>query len=230
MDLNLLWTIQLAPLSAFLLILILPKGLKRVSPAIAIGFAMIAAAAALKLLSLHADGSGMPREYVRPWLHVSSQGLWPFVEIENYSLSVGFLVDRLNLLMIAAVTTITFFVQLFSFYYMAEDESRSRYFGFLSFFAFVMTGLVLSNNLLQTFLFWELVGLASYLLIGFWYQKPAAATAARKAFVLNRLADLGFYLGILLLFILFGTVDFLKLEKGLLTQAPSLTCLLARRL
>ncbi len=219
MDLKLLWVIQLSPFVAFLLIHLLPKSIKKIAPLVGIGFAAVAASASLKLLSLHADGTGMPREYISPWLEVSRQSLWPLVEIRDYSLSVGFLVDRLNLLMITVVTTITFFVQLFSFYYMAKDESRSRYFGFLSFFSFAMTGLVLSTNLLQTFLFWELVGLASYLLIGFWYQKPAAATAARKAFVINRLADLGFYLGILLLFMLFGTVDFLKLEQGALMQA-----------
>jgi len=228
MDLDLLWTIQLSPLLAFLLITLLPKALKKTAPMVGIGLALAAALASLKLFSLHADGAGMPQEYMRPWFEISRQSLWPFVEIQNYSLSVGFLVDRLNLLMIMVVTTITFFVQLFSFYYMAQDESRGRYFGFLSFFSFAMTGLVLSSNLLQTFLFWELVGLTSYLLIGFWYQKPAAADAARKAFVINRLADLGFYLGILLLFILFGTVDFLKLEQNVLTQtlpASTLTIL-----
>ena len=82
-----------------------------------------------------------------------------------------------------------------------------------------MTGLVLSNNLLQTFLFWEMVGLTSYLLIGFWYQKPAAATAARKAFVINRLADLGFYLGILVLFMIYGSVNFTDLRTATLQNA-----------
>ena len=104
--------------------------------------------------------------------------------------------------------------------YMSEDESRARYFAFLSFFSFSMTGLVLSSNLFQTFLFWELVGLTSYLLIGFWYQKPSAATAARKAFVINRLADLGFYLGILLLFMMLGSVNFLDMQTDVLQGMP----------
>ena len=219
MDLKLLWTIQLAPLAAFLLLQLLPKGAKKTAPVFAILFALAAACASIRLFSLHADGSGLPAQYLHPWLSVSDQSLWPFVEIKSYILSVGFLVDPLNLLMITVVTTITFFVQLFSFYYMAEDESRARYFAFLSFFSFSMTGLVLSSNLLQTFLFWELVGLASYMLIGFWYQKPSASTAARKAFVINRLADLGFYLGILMLFILFGSVDYLNLRTDALTAA-----------
>jgi len=219
MDLKLLWTIQLAPLAAFLLLQVLPRGAKKTAPIFAILFALAAACASIRLFFLHADGSGLPAQYLYPWLSVSDQSLWPFVEIKSYVLSVGFLVDHLNLLMITVVTTITFFVQLFSFYYMAEDEGRARYFAFLSFFAFSMTGLVLSSNLLQTFLFWELVGLASYMLIGFWYQKPSASTAARKAFVINRLADLGFYLGILMLFILFGSVDYLNLKSDALIAA-----------
>src|SRR6185503_1347847 len=105
------------------------------------------------------------------------------------------------------------------FYYMAEDESRARYFGFLSFFSFSMTGLVLSNNLLQTFCFWELVGLTSYLLIGFWFEKPQAATAARKAFVINRLGDLGFYLGVILLFLIVGSLNFTQLKIDTLRVA-----------
>ncbi len=219
MELNLLWAIQLAPLVAFLLIQLLPRNAKKIAPVLAILLALGGACASIKLFMMHADGVNLPSQHLYNWLSVSDQTLWPFVEIKSYALSVGFLLDRLNLLMITVVTTITFFVQLFSFYYMAEDESRARYFAFLSFFAFAMTGLVLSSNLLQTFLFWELVGLASYMLIGFWYQKPSASNAARKAFVINRLADLGFYLGILMLFILFGSVNFLDLKTETLVAA-----------
>ncbi len=219
MNLNLLWVIQLSPLLAFLLIQALPKELKKIAPLVAMTFAFMAAAASLKIFWFHSEGSDLPQQFVYPWLHVSDNPLWAFTKIQNYDLEVGFLIDRLNLLMITIVTTITFFVQMFSYYYMAEDESRARYFGFLSFFAFSMTGLVLSNNLLQTFLFWEMVGLTSYLLIGFWYQKPSAATAARKAFVINRLADLGFYIGILMLFMIFGSVNFLDLKTEALQKA-----------
>ena len=225
MELNLLWTIQLAPLAAFLTIQLLPKSVKKTAPLVAVGFAIAAAFASIRLLVLHADGAGMPIQHLYPWLSVAEHSLWPFVEVPKYLLSVGFLVDELNLLMITVVTVITVFVHLFSYYYMVEDPSRPRYFGFLSFFAFSMTGLVLSSNLLQTFLFWELVGLASYLLIGFWYEKKSASDAARKAFVLNRLADLGFYLGILLLFILFGSVQFTDLSTEALTSALPQTTL-----
>ena len=221
MALKLLWIIQLAPLAAFLLIQLLPSSVKKIAPAIGILGALTAALASSKLFLTHASGEGLPQQFIYPWLSVSDSPLWANVHVSSYTLVVGFLMDRLNLLMIWLVTVIATFVQIFSFYYMNEDKSRARYFGFLSFFSFSMTGLVLSNNLLQTFLFWELVGLTSYLLIGFWYEKPSAATAARKAFVINRLADLGFYLGIISLFILTGTVNFLDLNHEFLKQMLS---------
>lgn len=206
--LKLLWIIQLAPIAAFLLIQLLPSSTKKIAPLVALLFAGLAAGSSVCLFLSHINTSELPIEYHYSWLSVG-----------NRMLEVGFLVDQLNLLMITIVTVIAFFVHLFSYYYMAEDVSRARYFGFLSFFAFSMTGLVLSNNLLQTFLFWELVGLTSYLLIGFWYEKPSAATAARKAFVINRLADLGFYLGIILLLILFGSLNFTSLQSDALKAA-----------
>ena len=218
-DLLLLWIIQLAPLAAFFLIQLLPKTSKKIAPGVAVGFAFSAALASLMLLGAHGHGENLPLEFTRPWLQVAATRLWTGARVDHYTLVVGFLVDRLNLLMIVLVTTISFFIQLFSVYYMSEDPDRPRYFGFLSFFAFSMTGLVLSNNLLQTFLFWELVGLTSYLLIGFWYEKPSAATAARKAFVINRLADMGFYLGVIVLFILLGSLNFTDLTREFLRQS-----------
>lgn len=205
MDLKLLWIIQLAPLAAFLIIQLLPNGLKKSAPLLGMLGALAAALASSLLFWQHRQAQGFPIQFIYPWL-----------QINEHMAVVGFLLDRLNLLMIWLVTVIAFFIQLFSYYYMAEDKSRSRYFGFLSFFSFSMTGLVLSCNLLQTFLFWELVGLTSYLLIGFWFEKPSAATAARKAFTINRLGDLGFYLGIILLFLSLGTLNFTELTPALL--------------
>ncbi len=225
-DLTLLWTISLAPLAAFAAILLLPGRAKKSAPIVGAAGALAAFAASAVLFAAHAAGHGEAVEYARPWLVVADRSLG-IAGIERTVLNVGFLVDPVNLLMITLVTGISFCVQVFSYYYMAEDPSRPRYFAFLSFFSFTMTGLVLSNNLLQTFLFWELVGLSSYLLIGFWYEKPEAATAARKAFVINRLADLGFYLGILLLILFFGAVDFTALTKDALTArfAPEMLTL-----
>ncbi len=219
--LSLLWIIQLAPMLAFLFIQVLPNLAKKIAPLVGILCSLAAATASLKLISIYSHGQNLVQQFIHPWLKIADGKISPTFITENATLVVGFLIDPLNLLMITLVTTISFFVQLFSYYYMAEDPSRPRYFGFLSFFSFSMTGLVLSNNLLQTFLFWELVGLTSYLLIGFWYEKQSAATAARKAFVLNRLGDLGFYLGVILLFLLFGSLNFVDLKSNELQKAFS---------
>ena len=133
LDLKLLWAIQLTPLLAFLLIQALPKTAKKFAPAVGVIGSWIAAAAALMLFWTNRSGNALPKEFLYQWLQVSDRSLWARVSIEHYSISVGFLVDPLNLLMISLVTVITFFVQLFSVYYMAEDASKARYFAFLSF-------------------------------------------------------------------------------------------------
>ncbi|MBV1695888.1 MAG: NADH-quinone oxidoreductase subunit L, partial [Hyphomicrobiales bacterium] len=116
-------------------------------------------------------------------------------------------IDTLTAVMLVVVTTVSALVHLYSIGYMAEDDSRPRFFAYLSLFTFAMLMLVTSDNLLQMFFGWEGVGLASYLLIGFWYQKPEANAAAIKAFVVNRVGDFGFALGIFGLFWLAGSVN-----------------------
>ncbi|HLC42914.1 MAG TPA: NADH-quinone oxidoreductase subunit L [Methylomirabilota bacterium] len=127
--------------------------------------------------------------------------------------SVGLYVDRLSASMLVLVTLVAFLVQLYSLGYMAGESGPSlgRYYTYHSLFAFSMMGLVLSNNFLQMFIFWELVGLCSYLLIGFWYQKPEAARAAVKAFWVTKFGDLGFIIGIVLLWRETGTFAFTEL-------------------
>ncbi|HEY8194590.1 MAG TPA: NADH-quinone oxidoreductase subunit L [Hyphomicrobium sp.] len=117
-------------------------------------------------------------------------------------------VDTLTAVMLVVVTTVSSLVHLYSIGYMHDDDSRSRFFAYLSLFTFAMLMLVTSDNLVQMFFGWEGVGLASYLLIGFWYKKPAANAAAIKAFVVNRVGDFGFALGIFGLFFVFRTVNF----------------------
>ena len=115
-------------------------------------------------------------------------------------------------------------VHIFSLGYMKEDEAKARYFGGLSLFMFSMTGIVLASNFAMMFIFWELVGLSSYLLIGHWYQKDAAADAAKKAFLTNRIGDFGFMIGILMLWGIMGTVVFADMEGSQLSaSAPALT-------
>ena len=117
-------------------------------------------------------------------------------------------IDTLTAVMLVVVNTVSFLVHLYSIGYMAEDDSRPRFFAYLSMFTFAMLSLVTSDNFLQLFFGWEGVGLASYLLIGFWYLKPEANAAAIKAFVVNRVGDFGFALGIFGIFAVFGTIGF----------------------
>jgi NADH-quinone oxidoreductase subunit L len=127
-------------------------------------------------------------------------------------------VDTLTAVMLVVVNTVSAFVHLYSMGYMHEDPYRPRFFAYLSLFTFAMLMLVTSDNLVQLFFGWEGVGLASYLLIGFWYQKPEACAAAIKAFVVNRVGDFGFALGIFAIFYLVGSVDF----ETIFAQAPAL--------
>src|SRR3954451_10382351 len=128
-------------------------------------------------------------------------------------------IDTLTVVMLVVVTTISSFVHLYSIGYMADDPFRPRFFAYLSLFTFAMLMLVTADNLVQLFFGWEGVGLMSYLLIGFWYQKPEANAAAIKAFVVNRIGDFGFSLGIFAVFLMTRAVDF----DTVFAQAPSLT-------
>jgi NADH-quinone oxidoreductase subunit L len=127
-------------------------------------------------------------------------------------------IDTLTAVMLVVVTSVSGFVHLYSIGYMAEDPYRPRFFGYLSMFTFAMLMLVTADNLVQLFFGWEGVGLASYLLIGFWYHKPEANAAAIKAFVVNRVGDFGFALGIFALFMMVGAVDY----DTVFAQAPTL--------
>jgi len=144
-----------------------------------------------------------------------------FSWISSGDLQVGWSlrVDTLTAVMLVVVTTVSSLVHFYSIGYMDEDPNRPRFFGYLSLFTFAMLMLVTSDNLVQLFFGWEGVGLASYLLIGFWYQKPSANAAAIKAFVVNRVGDFGFSLGIFAVFMLVGSTDF----DTIFAAAPGLT-------
>ena len=116
-------------------------------------------------------------------------------------------VDTLTAVMLVVITTVSALVHLYSWGYMDEDPDQPRFFAYLSLFTFAMLMLVTADNLVQMFFGWEGVGLASYLLIGFWFRKPSANAAAIKAFVVNRVGDLGFMLGIFGTFLVFGTTS-----------------------
>src|SRR3712207_6008355 len=130
----------------------------------------------------------------------------------------AFRIDTLTVVMLIVVTTVSALVHLYSIGYMHEDPHRPRFFAYLSLFTFAMLMLVTADNLVQMFFGWEGVGLASYLLIGFWFRKPSANAAAIKAFVVNRVGDLGFMLGIFGTFLVFGTVSI----PAILEAAPAM--------
>ena len=132
--------------------------------------------------------------------------------VGNFSIELGIKLDQLSTGMMVVVTGIGLLVHVFSLAYMADDSAKARYFTCLSLFMFSMTGIVLASNFIMTFMFWELVGLSSYLLVGHWYQKPSAADAAKKAFITNRVGDFGFMIGILMLWGITGTLTFDNME------------------
>jgi NADH-quinone oxidoreductase subunit L len=147
--------------------------------------------------------------------------LYPVLEwIRSGDLQVDWAlrVDALTSVMLVVVTTVSAVVHLYSWGYMEEDDSQPRFFAYLSLFTFAMLMLVTADNLVQMFFGWEGVGLASYLLIGFWYHKPSANAAALKAFIVNRIGDFGFSLGIFATFLVFGTVSI----PAILAAAPSM--------
>lgn len=139
--------------------------------------------------------------------------LFRFVPLKDIYADFTLHLDSLSLLMTLIITGIGFLIHVYSAGYMDEEEDFARYFGFLNFFVFSMLLLVLAGHLLVLFVGWEGVGLASYLLIGFWYTRPAAAQAATKAFVINRIGDLGFLLGLILTFYVFGTGDIAEISQ-----------------
>jgi NADH-quinone oxidoreductase subunit L len=134
--------------------------------------------------------------------------LFPWITSGDLQVSWSLRVDTLTAVMLVVVTTVSSLVHFYSIGYMDEDPNRPRFFGYLSLFTFAMLMLVTADNLVQLFFGWEGVGLASYLLIGFWYQRPSANAAAIKAFVVNRVGDFGFALGIFAIFALVGSTDF----------------------
>jgi NAD(P)H-quinone oxidoreductase subunit 5 len=139
----------------------------------------------------------------------------------NFHLSMGFVIDHLTAVMLVIVTTVAFLVQIYSDGYMAHDKGYVRFYAYLSLFSSSMLGLVISPNLVQIYIFWELVGMCSYLLIGFWYDRQSAADACQKAFVTNRVGDFGLLLGMLGLYWATGSFEFEAIGTNLTAAVES---------
>ncbi len=146
--------------------------------------------------------------------------LYTWMTVGKLKLEIGFLVDNLTVMMMCVVTFVSLMVHIYTIGYMKDDAGYNRFFSYISLFTFSMLMLVMSNNLLQLFFGWEAVGLVSYLLIGFWYTRPTAIFANMKAFLVNRVGDFGFILGIGLLLRFGGTLDYTELfaKRSALTQ------------
>src|SRR5256714_1058337 len=203
-----IWLIPAAPIVASFLILGSGKSVRRTAAAFAIVGQLAALAMSIFAFvpTLQTHGFRVVQNFT--WFTFGDQ-----------SLRIGFVLDPLAAVMLLMITLVGLCIFVFSIGYMAEDKNVSRFFAYLSFFSGAMLGVVVANSLLLLFVFWELVGLASYLLIGFWIERPSAAAAAKKAFITTRIGDMGFFLGILWLYHQSGTLLFYNNGGGCLETA-----------
>src|SRR6478672_7073058 len=203
--LNHLWLIPAVPIAASLIILSLPNTQRRSAAALAVAgqVAVLALSVVAFLPTLQTHGFRAVQNFT--WFTFGEQ-----------TLRLGFVLDPLAAAMLAMISLVGLCIFVFSVGYMADDKNFSRFFAYLSFFSGAMLGVVIANSLLLLFMFWELVGLASYLLIGFWIERPSAAAAAKKAFITTRIGDMGFFLGMLWLYNRSGTLLFYDGSRGCL--------------
>lgn len=233
---NVLWLIPAAPLLACLWIVVAGQFIRRekAHQPVVLGLLVSWLCALYLLFSVvpgtfpkddhgeqgdHATAGGAVTYFVYDWFHVGTVTEQPTsmtndqaqVDGGGLGVRVELRADAMSALMLVMVTTVSLLVAIFASGYMHGDPGYPRFFGALSLFVFSMCMLVLASNFLLLFVFWEAVGLCSYLLIGFWFHKPSAAAAAKKAFVVNRIGDFGLILGIFLIWITFGTVEFSRI-------------------
>jgi len=210
------WLIPLLPLVAAGLIAVTPRPQRQFASSLSIG-----ALAAAFLLATLAFAATLAPGYTRTISNL------PWFTAGDLTLHWGWILDPISAAMLVMITFVGSLIFIFSTGYLAEDPNYTRFFGFLSLFAAAMLGLVIANSLLVLFVCWELVGVASYLLIGFWFTKPAAAAAAKKAFITTRIGDLGLFTAMLWLNSETGTLLFYDSGRGCLESA-ALTSLVAQ--
>lgn len=200
-----LWLIPVLPLLAAGMIALLPRSRVATAAELAIGAQILSLALSVLLLwnMLRLPGGTARKVFNFSWF-----------QIGEFSLPLGLLIDPLTASMLVMVTFVSLLIFIFSLGYMSRDPDRARFFCFLSLFSAGMLGILVSNSLLLLFAAWEIVGLASYLLIGFWFTRPSAADAARKAFLTTRIGDIGLFLGMLWLYSETGTLLFYNGGRG----------------
>lgn len=211
---NLLWLIPVLPLLGFVINGLgrntLSKGVVSV-----IGSGVVLASFALSV-ALFFQLQSSPAKSI-------SQNLFDWISVGNLQISLSFLLDPLSSIMLLIITGIGFLIHVYSTAYMHEDAGFGKFFAYLNLFIFFMLILVLGSNYIVMFIGWEGVGLCSYLLIGFWYTNTSYATAAKKAFVMNRIGDLGFLIGVFMLFATFGSLEFAKIFPQAASMMPGAT-------
>jgi NADH-quinone oxidoreductase subunit L len=212
---NYAYLIPLFPLLAFTIIIFFGKRIPKLSALISIFGIFCSFIFALGALIDTVYGRSININFV-PWLTFG-----------NYQLKFGFLVDPLTAMMLMVVTFIGMLIQIYSIGYMHGDKRYPRFFAYMSLFTFSMLGLVLANNFAEIFIFWELVGLCSYLLISFWFERTSAANAGKKAFITTRIGDTGLLIGIFILFYTTGTVHFAELTESVVNQGGQLLTIAA---
>src|ERR1043165_3570338 len=216
---KLIWLIPLLPLIGFTIIGLFGKKMsKGLVGTIGSGVVLGAFAVALGIFF---ELSGQAQKSV-------TIELFPWISAGKLSIPFSFLIDPLSALFLLIITGIGFLIHLYSTGYMSHDEGFHRFFAYLNLFIFFIVLLVLGSNYLIMFVGWEGVGLCSYLLIGFWFKNTAYNNAAKKAFVMNRIGDLGFLMGIILIFVTFGSIgyhDVFEQAKNMASGNPTLTAI-----
>jgi len=194
------------PLLSFIILILSGKRLPRQGDWVAIGSVIITLVLSLAMFGsmLLSHDPGLSHEASIDWMDLGA-----------FRIEVGFLIDNITIVMLLVVALIsTMMTHVFSIKYMAGDIRYSRYYAYLGLFTFSMNGIVLANNLFSLYIFWELVGVSSYLLIGHWFEKDSAADAGKKAFLTNRVGDIGFFIGVMLVFTALGTFNYGEIFQG----------------
>jgi NADH-quinone oxidoreductase subunit L len=203
------WLILFLPLLSAAVITLFTLRCKNTSSLISIG--AIVAGFVMTVIFVTANG-----------IHFSGETTINWLTIGSLNVDFGLKLDALSMMMLLIVTGVGGLIHIYSYSYMDEDRSKARFFAFMSLFTFSMLGIVLANNFLMMFIAWELVGVSSYLLIGFWFEKPSAGDAAKKAFITNRLGDFGFLFGILMVWGLLGSLNFSALQNSMTANPAAL--------
>jgi len=204
------------PLISFIILIFVGKRLPRQGDIIGIGTIILTL-----ILSLAMFGS-MLLSHDPGFRHEAS---FTWMDLGDFEIRLGFLIDNITIIMLLVVSLISTMTHIFSTKYMEGDIRYSRYFAYLGLFTFSMNGIVLANNLVSLYIFWELVGVSSYLLIGHWFEKDSAADASKKAFLTNRVGDIGFFIGLMLVFTALGTFNYAEIFEGVAKGAISGTLL-----